>query len=208
VLVQSLIARRYCALGPLEQRVFRALAVFRGEFSHAAAAAVCLEDPAAVVAACDVLVREGLVRCRPDGGAARMHLATMTRDIALELLDEAGEYELARERHTDWSAGFAAALAPRLTRDDSDAAVARLAAEWVNLEDAVDWLLERGDCEGVVRLLHDLWPFLQRDGRRDTARQWLEAIPAPCEHMSAAAQAQYVWMTEHLPTADPAVTPT
>jgi predicted ATPase len=200
--VQSVIARRYRGLGPVEQRVFRSLAVFRGEFSHAAAAAVSLDEPAKVIAACDVLVRDGLVRCRSDGGPTRLHLATATRDFGLELLDQAGEYELARERHTDWSAGFAAALAPRLSGDDPDPAVVRLAAEWANLEDAVDWLLERGDCEGVVQLLDDLWPFLRHDGRLATARLWLEAIPAPCEHMSATTQAQYVRMTDDLAAID------
>jgi hypothetical protein len=200
--VQSVIARRYRGLGPVEQRVFRSLAVFRGEFSHAAAAAVCLDEPAAVIAACDVLVRDGLVRCRSDGGPARLHLATMTRDLALELLDQAGEYELARERHTDWSAGFAAALAPRLTGDDPDPA-------WCDSRPSgpTSRTPSTGCSSGATaRVWCSCCTICGRssrhDGRLATARLWLEAIPAPCEHMSATTQAQYVRMTDDLAAID------
>ena len=193
--VRATIDWSHDLLGAPEQRVFRRLGVFADGFGLDAAEAVCIDEDVDVVTALELLVEHSLVASAADSDAEpRLRLLTTVREYATERLEAAGEYELARDRHAEWFGRLTAARAAALKGAAQRRTVQQLAREWSNLEAAADWLLERGDCDALVQLLHDLWPMLWVEVRLTEVRRWLDAIPAPCEHMSALAQARFLWL--------------
>jgi predicted ATPase/class 3 adenylate cyclase len=176
------------------RRVLRSLGVASGGLPLAAAEAMCIDLDDDVTSALAALVESSLVTVEPTSDGPRLTMLVSIRDRAAELLDEAGEYELARDRHAAWFAQLAATQAEALRGHGQQAALQVLSREWSNLETAAAWFVERGDCEAVVSLAHDLWVALWVEARVAEADGWLRALPAPCEHMGALAQARYAWL--------------
>ena len=81
------------------------------------------------------------------------------REYALEQLEESGETEVTRARHTAHYLALAEAAAPALSGPDGLAWRARLASEHDNLRAALGWLLRRGDAARALRLAGALARF-------------------------------------------------
>src|SRR5262249_8456334 len=94
----------YELLSELEARVLRHLAVFMGDFSLEAAAAVVAEDVGAALVADTVasLVVKSLVAADVRGEDSRFRLLDTTRAYALEKLRSAGEHRAAARRHAEY----------------------------------------------------------------------------------------------------------
>jgi predicted ATPase len=184
----------YGLLDEPTRRVFRFLGVASGGLPLAAAEAMCVDHDGDVTSALAALVESSLIAVEPTPDGPRLTMLVSIRDRAAELLDEAGEYELARDRHAGWFAQLAADQAEELRGHGQQAALQALSREWPNLEAAAAWFVQRGDCEAVVSLVHDLWVALWVEARMAEADGWLRALPAPCDHMGPLAQARYAWL--------------
>ncbi|MDY7552656.1 transcriptional regulator [Pseudomonas veronii] len=89
-------------LAPCEQICLRRLAVFRGGFSLASAAAVIAGDqiaPAEVLGSITQLVAKSLLNVEPGDDEMVYRLLDITRTYALEKLSVAAELDTTRERH-------------------------------------------------------------------------------------------------------------
>ncbi len=142
-------------LSPIEQTVFRRLAVFVGGFSLSAAEGVVCDDGLdawAFIDALGALVDRSLVTL-PEQDPPRYRLLDTPRAFAIERLVAAGEQAAMRRRHALAMRTIFEAAADALLRaaPDLDAWQAALAAELDNGREAFAWAREN-DSETAVAL--------------------------------------------------------
>ena len=145
-------------LGEADQAVATALGVFRGGFTREAAEFVA----GASLASLSTLTERSLIQRLPDAvGGSRYELHELIRSYALARLEASGSQvaDKVRSRHFDYFLAVAEGLdTPEHTLVDPtlDSPVAR---EQANLNAALDWVLDRGDAETALRIIHALHSF-------------------------------------------------
>jgi non-specific serine/threonine protein kinase len=166
----------YELLETAERQLFRRLAVFAGPFDLTAA--TVMQDSDAV----DVLGRlidKSLVAAQTSVAGTRYRLLDTLRQYAWERLREAGEVELARQRHMLHFLRKTEALFTPCA--DVDEPTREMDGDLDNLRSALEWCLE-ADAEsglqliGVTRFVW--WRRSFAEGRR-WARAFLERCPEP-----------------------------
>jgi len=180
--LQELIAWSYDLLTAAEQTLWRRMAVFTGGFGMEAAEQVCDPDDDFVV---DIEV-EGLVdkslanlSFHPlEGGdeQARVTMLDTLREFALLKLDEVGETEQFEERFCEWVVELAEASHDELRGAKSDARIALLELERVNLQAAIDFCCNRAqpDWNRALRIGGGVWFYWFERGMLSTSRELFE----------------------------------
>ncbi len=151
----------YTLLAPLEQTLFRRLAVFAGGFDLASVAAVCNADGALgaeVRERLATLVDKSLVHTAhgadeardPDRGPRYDVLETI-REYARLKLDESGETEAVRRWQLVYFTQLAEEAEAKLTSAERPLWFARLDAEQNNLRTVLEWAIEAAP-GGALRL--------------------------------------------------------
>ncbi len=154
--LQAAVSWSHDLLGETERQVFRRLAVFPASFDLDAAEAVAGDPEIDVIDALVRLVDQSLVQY--DATSGRYRLLETLRQYAADRLADAGETDLARDRHTD----FYVALAAELSSPGdfpSPATMRRVDAEMDNLQAVADWLAAHGqwgDLLGLGRTLFEV----------------------------------------------------
>jgi len=187
--LQELIAWSYDLLTAAEQTLWRRMAVFTGGFGMEAAEQVCDPDDDFVV---DIEV-EGLVdkslanlSFHPlEGGdeQARVTMLDTLREFALLKLGEVGETEQFEERFCEWVVELAEASHDELRGAKSDARIALLELERVNLQAAIDFCCNRAqpDWNRALRIGGGVWFYWFERGMLSTSRELfehaMEALP-------------------------------
>jgi predicted ATPase/DNA-binding SARP family transcriptional activator len=194
--MRATIAWSYDLLSPVEQTLFRRLAVFAGGWTVEGAEAITdfgfslfdfgfeysaiqnrkskIEN---VLEGLDSLVDKSLiVQTEELDGALRFTMLETIREYALERLEESGELEVVRQLHAACYLALAEAEATTLGGAEQAAGLARLEREHDNLRAALAWARERGELELGLRLAGTLWPFWQRHCHLSEGRRWLEGL--------------------------------
>jgi predicted ATPase/DNA-binding CsgD family transcriptional regulator len=154
----------YDLLDDADRAVFRALAVFAGDFDLFGARAVC-DDDGAVLESLGRLVDKSLVASDHRDGQARYRLLESIREYAAARLEECGATQSVRDRHLDHYLALLEAAAP-LLHEDRDRWRTHIGAEYDNIRAALEWGLQGDDPERGRRLaagLAWLW-HLNRHG--------------------------------------------
>jgi predicted ATPase len=179
--LRAAIAWSYNLLEPIEQRLFRRLAVFAGGWGVEAAAAVCLDgeeslplgslpvsptaaEPARILDLLESLVGKGLLQLEghvePGGDTEpRFGMLETLREYAAERLMESGEPETFRQRHAAYFLALAEETGPQVYGRDSNAWLDRLERDHDNFRAALRWADERGDADTGLRLGAALYRF-------------------------------------------------
>jgi predicted ATPase/class 3 adenylate cyclase len=158
----------YDLLLPHEKVLFSRLACFVGGSRLDAADA--LGDPDGsldldVLDGLESLVDKSLLRQRPDAdGEPRFWMLETIREYGLELLDEVGDLDDARQLHAEWYLGFAELVDLESRTGDQAAAYDLLDADYPNIRAALDWAVESNDDELRLRLATALWGFWSTRG--------------------------------------------
>ncbi len=174
----------YGLLTPEQQRVFRALGVFAGDFGLDAVAAVVDGDLDPLQAVEDLVdvslaaVGEGW------GGEPRVRLLRTISVYARELLAEAQELEPASKRHAEHYLAFVEEVAPQLRTGMFLTAKDRLEQELDNVRAALDWAVPDGPPSGGVsealgiglRLCQALHWYWYVGGYQAEGRRWLSRV--------------------------------
>jgi predicted ATPase/class 3 adenylate cyclase/DNA-binding winged helix-turn-helix (wHTH) protein len=167
----------YELLSDNERQLFRGLGVFPGGFHVDAAEAVCgggLDDLQSLVDKSLIKAAEG-----------RFSLLEVTREYALERLDEAGERDDNRRRHAEWFFRLGQASPEAIGAHTGLISarhlpwLERLRADTDNFRVAFAWALEH-DVAAGIDLASKLLPVWQMRGQLAELARWLErALAVP-----------------------------
>ncbi|MGH7730882.1 MAG: ATP-binding protein, partial [Candidatus Eiseniibacteriota bacterium] len=185
----------YELLAPDERRTLRALAVFRGGWTLAAAAAVCAAgDSLAVLDGMTRLAEKSLMLIeRDDANESRYRMLETVRFYALEQLEAEGEADALRNAHLEHYRSVAEAGDRAIwTGEDQAVWLDRLGRDHENLLAALGWA--RADSARAARALlfaASLYRFWYKRGHYETARVALERVlEAPGAQEPDASRAQ------------------
>lgn len=174
--LRSAIAWSYDLLPPVEQALFRRLAVFSGGFGADAVLAVCDGSGAGDVdQGLSALVDKNLLRHEPQrDGRSRYSLLESLREFGLKELASKGEIQSARERHAMYFVALAQQAEPyRHSAEQSDW-MGILNAEHANLRAALGWCYDNKRIMlGLQSAVALLW-FWEQGGHWEIGRRWLE----------------------------------
>ncbi len=162
--LRAAIEWSYELLDPAEARLFAAMAVFSGGFdleaveALAAAAGADEQDAVELVTS---LVDKSLIVSQAGPAEPRYRYLETLRQFALARLDEAGGTEAAMEAQARWALRHVGADVA-LLETEQEAWASRL-RERHNLDQALEWMVERGDAAGAAQLaagLNSVWQWL------------------------------------------------
>jgi predicted ATPase len=180
--LHELISWSYDLLTEEEQTLWRRMAVFTGGFAMEAAEQVCdPEDDFIVDIEVEGLVDKSLANLTfhtfEDGEEeARVSMLDTLREYALQKLDEVGESGLFKDRFCDWVVDLAEVSCEELRGAKSDARIARLEIEQVNLQAAIDFCRRESDPDWnrALRIGGGVWFYWFERGMLSTSRELFE----------------------------------
>jgi non-specific serine/threonine protein kinase len=157
--MRNAIAWSYNLLTSEEQDLFRRLTVFVGSFSLEAAIALP-SHPSGTIDSIGSLVEKSILQRFGDGDdpEPRYRMLETVREFGLGELGASGDEEAARQRHAAWYVDLAEAAEPELDRGDQVAWQDRLEADLSNLRSALAWSVEH-DTDLALRLGASLRQF-------------------------------------------------
>jgi predicted ATPase/transcriptional regulator with XRE-family HTH domain len=194
--MRATITWSYDLLSPVEQRLFRRLAVFVGGCTLQAAEAVCAAPEDAEVLGLDVLeglsalVDQSLVQrtasaegtvgtVGTEESEPRFRPLYVMREYALEQLEASGEAEALRRAHVAYFEALAEQAYRGVMTGIVDAqSVQQLAREHDNLRAALAWLCTRGEAERGLRLAVGVSALWEYAGHFTEGRRWLDELLA------------------------------
>lgn len=200
--LQATVDWSYALLSEPEKTALRQLSVFAGGWTIEAAEILTLADGVRTQSAFDVLaslVDKSLSIAELHRGAMRHRLLETIRQYAYQRLEEAGDAELARNRHLSYFLRLAEEIEPKLQDRRARAAMDQLEAEIDNLRTALEWALQTRP-DTALRLSAALgWFWWGRDYHTE-GRRWLKrSLAASTEPTPARMKALYVsgWIAHH-----------
>lgn len=180
--MRETIAWSYDLLDKPEQSLFRRLAVFIGGFTLEAAEAICNAE-----SGCGIEIHDGVAslvdksliqQIEQAGGEPRFVMLETIREYGLECLAAAGEKEIFRQRHAQFSLQLAERAEPELGSAEQPVWLAYLEQEHDNFRAALQWALDEGQREVALRLAAALWWFWYLHGHYREGREWLDKVLA------------------------------
>jgi predicted ATPase/DNA-binding CsgD family transcriptional regulator len=177
--MREAIAWSYDLLTEEEQAAFRALAVFTGGWTLAAAAAVLEQDEARTLVLLEHLAAHNLIVSSlvADHDMPRFSMLETIRAFGLERLANRNDEEVVRTAHATYFLRLADEAGPHLGTilDNHAPWFARIDTDWDNMRVAITWLLERTDGAAVLHLLDALKEYLFARPFDVEVQQWLDA---------------------------------
>jgi predicted ATPase len=164
--LRATIEWSYDLLASDEQRLLRALSVFRGGCTLEAAEEVCGAD----IDALHSLLDKSLLRFTDE----RYWMLETIREYAEERLDDAGEAERLARLHGRHFERLAEAAEPGLWAQQTDVWLPRLDVEEANFRAALGRVVQDERADVAVRLAGSLYPYWELRARQGEARVWLE----------------------------------
>ncbi|MBV9601519.1 MAG: tetratricopeptide repeat protein [Chloroflexi bacterium] len=166
-------------LSPLQQILFRRLAVFAGGWTLEAAESICADEHIRAENILDVLaqlVNHSLVIADGQETVVRYTWLETLRDFAAERLTSASEGPYFHDRHLKWFLHLAEHADDELNGPHQSAWLEVLEREHDNIRAALRWSLASNSLELALRLASACCYFWQIRGHRyrSEARRWLE----------------------------------
>jgi tetratricopeptide (TPR) repeat protein len=171
--LREAIGWSYELLEPEQRRLLRAVAVFRGGWTAAAAAAVVATDAGAVTAGLEQLLSKSLLEVRGEGEARRYGVLESIRQYGRERLEEEGETADAERRHRAWFLGLAEEAAGALAGTGMGVWLERLDEELDNFRAAIETALV-AEPEAAARFGVALQRYWDIRGLFREGADWLE----------------------------------
>lgn len=174
--LRQAISWSYDLLEPAHRVMLQCASVFAGDFDIRDAESVCASDELGkdeVLDCIGALVDKSLIAMRESEGAARYYMLETIRQYARDLLREAGQENVVKERH--------ARTFMELMRDAEPHFITRARPEWVrrvqleldNVRVALAWTHDH-DQKGFIEFAGLLGWFWYSSGLWGEGRQWLE----------------------------------
>ncbi|MBI3459366.1 tetratricopeptide repeat protein, partial [Candidatus Acetothermia bacterium] len=198
----------YNLLSSKERQLWGRLSVFAGGCTLEAAEGICTDSqhvgarsprpykssdiaPAEILDLLTQLVDKSLVVAEERGEATRYRLLETVRQYAQIRLFEAGDAEIARDRHLHFFLELAEQAESRLRGADLKSWLDRLEMEHDNLRAALEWgRTHQQNTESALRLAGALGWFWEVRGYWDESRRWLEDILSQSKNVLASVRAK------------------
>lgn len=174
--LRDAIAWSYDLLPPLDQQLFRRLAVFSGGWTLEAAEAMMDDGTGDALEPIAGLVDASLVTPIKFVREGRFTMLETIRAYARERLAETGEEAAARQRHASFFLTLAEEAESRLLSADRIAWYDRLEQEMANLQTALRWMLDHGQARQAANLLWGIYWFLDTHWPAAVGRAWAEEV--------------------------------
>jgi non-specific serine/threonine protein kinase len=193
--MRNAIAWSYDLLSVDQQRLFRALSVFQGGFTLAAAEAIAAADlempPFEAFAA---LIDHSLISRMPgDPETSRFTMLETIREFGLEELRACGEEDTIRERHLSWFIEQLGSPTPEQWLLLPASRAFRLPGEQDNLRSALQWALDRNDIASAAKIAHGLLGFWRSNGFFQEAVSSLDCLLSDSEPLDPLLEAGVLW---------------
>jgi len=201
--MRSAIAWSYDLLEDSEQRLFRQLAIFAGNFSLEAAEAVAIlaSESDSVLDGLTSLIDQNLVLAVPaEPDEVWFAMLDSIQEFGLEQFARSGERDAISARHCDYYVGLAERGYDEQVGNRQALWFRRLERELNNLRAAAAWIVEQNDDSRAARLGLSLWRFWERAHIAE-GRRWLDAFlqlpallapnPSRCPLLFAAGRLAY-----------------
>jgi predicted ATPase len=163
-----------------EQKLFRRLAVLPGGCTLESAEAVCNTRRDLAVTVLDgissLVDRNLLYRRGHESNEVRFMMLHTIRDYALEKLAASGEEPFTRRAHAAYGIVLAEQGAAQMTEEDRTNWLPIWQAEYANLRESLDWLIETGQELWALRLATALFAYWQRREYIVEGRERLEKV--------------------------------
>jgi predicted ATPase/DNA-binding XRE family transcriptional regulator len=193
--LRAAIGWSYGLLDESERALFRRLSVF--------AAGCTLEGAEAVDAALDggqadvlmglgSLVDKSLLQVREVAGEPRFGMLETIQEFAREELQASGEEAALLAAQARYMVARIEEMESQLSGPDQARWMARLSAEQDNVRAALRWLLDAGEYDAVVRLLHHATRFWWLQRQMGEARVWAEEVLGRDVSPRTRVRAQYI----------------
>jgi len=181
----------YCLLGEAEQSVFRTLAIFEnGCTLDSLRRVIGLSDDAQadvqLMDCLESLMDNSLVESSADAAASRLTMLEVIREFARRKLSGRAEEATLHDRHADEFTALAESAEPHLRGPQQAEHMARLAAEYGNLRQALAWSLHTQNAGRSLRLVAALWRFWWVRASLREGLQWMNSVLALPHDESAA----------------------
>lgn len=184
----------YQLLSPVEQTIFRQLAVFSTDCSIEAATVVTgIADTPDYI---EALIRKNLLRptyLASDNEQLRVSMLQIVREYALHRLDQSGETESTHQRHLDYYVAMTQAAENSIGTLEHVAWMRRINHEHDNLRAALQWALETGRVELALRLTGCVWRFWQMLNLLSEGRHWLALALQHTDKIHSLDRAKTLW---------------
>jgi predicted ATPase/class 3 adenylate cyclase len=172
--LRGAISWSYDLLEKPVQRLFVRLAVFHGGACLPELESVC--RPAAelgvdTLEGLTILVNHSLLKQHQVGDELRFSMLETIHEFAFDLLDQSGELELLRERHSQSFMALAETAAPNFTRTQRRVWLNRLEVDLDNLRSALTRFLVANDPSAALRMVGALWRFWLMRGHLQEGRE-------------------------------------
>jgi tetratricopeptide (TPR) repeat protein len=167
-----MIADSFPRLNPAEKLLLSRLSVFCGQFTSAAAAAICLDDPSATdeVDTLSLLVSKSLVLRGDDvAGVATFRLLRVIREFAEDRFSSDPDSYQVRRRFAHYFRDLAARAAPHFVDGGQETWSSVLDAESDDLRRAFAWCL-RHDPHSALVMVGSLWRWWHLRGHYQEGR--------------------------------------
>jgi predicted ATPase/transcriptional regulator with XRE-family HTH domain len=178
--MRDAVAWSYDLLDEPEQRLFRALSVFRGGWTLGAAEAVAGGPDLPADEMFDLLaslVEQSLVAVETEAdGGSRYRLLMPVREFAAERLELSGEADTLRRRHAIACLAMTERAAEGIIGPQQVEWLARLEAARDNLRAAFQWLLDTGEWDLASQLGWNLWTYWWIHGYHVEGREFMGRI--------------------------------
>jgi predicted ATPase/class 3 adenylate cyclase len=162
--LRATIAWSHELLSPEEKALFAQLAVFAGDWSLAAAEAVCLAE----LGTLQSLVEKNLVRRLGD----RFGMLQMIRQYAEEQLDRAGDVDVLLSKLASYLIESVRAEGPPQFLGRQPSAFACFEREHTNVRRVMEWALQQRRHDVSLELIGTLFMFWTSQGHLTEAIQW------------------------------------
>src|SRR6266516_3928754 len=175
---RATISWSYNLLSAEEQILFRYFCVFVGGCTLEAAEAVGTAVSENVTPILDVISslidNSLLVQREQEAGKPRLYMLQTIREYGREALATSGELERAHTAHAAYYLALAERAAPALVGAEQSSWADQVERDHMNIRAALQWLLEQGKIEEVLRLATALQQFWLLRGYLSEGRRFLE----------------------------------